>query len=306
MARAATDSILHLTPVDEDAIKPSGSGTNVAAYLDLVSSPLPIGIDLDMFWRITTVGGTVVDTVHTTVPWTDDRFEWLHSSAGSVRIHYYALSSGFANSVLTAAAATVASMQETYGFAFNESIDVWIYASTADFRGTLAANSREAVAGISYPGYGVIHLVLADGDSREIGRTVTHEVAHQVVASALGPVGTIPLWLDEGIATHAQTEGIDGYLPLSVYAVQNDKRFSLASLDGSFPYIASDASIGYAVSWSAIAMIEEGWGPEAIGELVHALGEGMPTDDAIRAILGTTLAELDRDLDAWLMTKASS
>jgi hypothetical protein len=181
---------------------------------------------------------------------------------------------------------------------------IWLYPSRDTFRGAQQPNSREAVAGASYPGYLLVAAIVPDGNHRELGRVIPHEVSHQVLFQATqNPFTLPPLWFDEGLATHYQIGGTDGFMPLVSDALKRDGLFDVAALDTAFPYSSRQATLAYAMSWSIIAYIRDAYGDEAIGRMIAAFGTGMPYADAIESALGLSRFDMNREWRAWIGTQ---
>jgi hypothetical protein len=300
--RPVFDETLRLAVVDPGAMSPTENGVDVTLTLDLQSDFIPSGIDLEYFWSVTSADSSISNSDPEFVSWSDTRFDWKSYETAQVRLFAYSLSDEFANSVATEAQETVTSLETRFGLDRSETISIWIYANTTDFQAVLQSNSREAVAGVSYPGFLVVKAVLREGDDREVGRTITHEMSHQVLSQATrNPYAVPPLWFDEGMATHAQTSGIDGYLPLAVSSVNSGNLFRLESLTQVFPFQPAEAAIAYAASWSAVEFVLQTWGDEGIARLIAEYASGTPPGDAIENALGMTPDEFDRALREWLL-----
>src|SRR5699024_11116519 len=113
-------------------------------------------------------------------------------------------------------------------------VAIWIYPDYEGFTTTMQANTRESVAGMSYPGASVILAIVADSDEREYGRVILHEISHQVLFHATeNPYGYPPLWFDEGLATHYQTGGTGHYPAMVWRAAENRTLFDISSLNMS-------------------------------------------------------------------------
>lgn len=301
--RPAADKTLQMALVPADAVQAEESIVQVDIRIDLQSNFLPSGIELIYFWRVHQSGGSFVDSAEEQVSWIDNRFDWKTARSAQVALHYYDLSESFANAVVQAAQDTVTDLEERFDLGKSTPFAIWVYASTTDFRAAQLTNSREAVAGASYPGDYVIHAVIRDGNDQEVGRTITHEVSHQVLFQATtNPYTRPPLWFDEGMATHAQTSGMDGYLRLAQTAAANGGLFELASLSSGFPFQADKAAIAYAVSWSAVEFIQATWGDDGIARLIDAFATGQPIEAAIVQALGIDSEGLDVGLRNWLLS----
>jgi hypothetical protein len=303
--RPTADLTLNLVFVPASGVGEIDTGVSAAVSIDLQTNYLPSGIDLTYFWRLFDASGNSIDSEPEQVTWADPRFEWSAYSTDQVRLYTYALSPEFAQSAVDIAQQTVTSLEQRFGLDRSEPVSIWVYDTSTDFQPTQRSNSREAVAGISHAGFFVIHVVMANNNTREVGRTITHEISHQVLYQATrNPYSGPPLWFDEGMATHAQTEGIDGYLPLAITAANTGALFSLTSLEATFPYLPADASISYAISWSAVEYILETWGDDGIAALIQGYATGQPDEDVMQSALGITPAELDAQLRDWLLSQS--
>ncbi len=222
-------------------------------------------------------------------------------------MRYFDLDPIFAEKILESAQTTVSDLERRFALARSAPMSVWVYPSSDAFRGAQQPNSREAVAGASYPGYLLITAIIPDGNDREIGRVIPHEVSHQILHQATeNPFTSPPLWFDEGIATHYQTGGTDGFLDMVIRAHEGDELFALSSLDASFPYAPEQATLAYAASWSIITYIRGVHGDEGIGAMIRAFGSGMPYPTAIETALGMSQDQLDQEWRAWIMHQGAA
>ena len=285
---------------------PPGEGTGdrrgiVELVIDLQSEFVPSGVTLEYHWELLAGSSTIGETRPERVTWHDTRWTWETISSGQVHLHSYDLTSEFAESILASAQATVTDLERRYALIRSQPIDIWVYPNAEDFRGAQQQNSREAVAGASYPGFFLIAAVIPDGDAREVGRVIPHEISHQVLYQATrNPFSAPPLWFDEGLATHYQVGGTDGYPRLVANALQEGRLFRLDSLDTTFPFSPAEATLAYAASWSAVEFIRQRYGDDGIEHLIAAFATGVSFDIALQDALGVSLEELDNHWRAWI------
>jgi hypothetical protein len=276
----------------------------VEVMLDLQSNFVPSGVEIEYRWRLVDDQEVIAESASESTVWFDDRWDWRLLETDQVRVHYY--DEAFAAEMLDSAQSTVSELEQRYRLDRGAPLDVWVYASSEDFRSAQEPNSRESVAGASYPGNFLIVAVIPNGNSGEIGRVIPHEVSHQVLYQATeNPFTFPPLWFDEGMATHFQIGGTGGYLEMAVRAHRDDALFNLSSLDASFPYLPAQATLAYAASWSAVEYIEEKYGDDGIAALIDALATGTPYDEAISTALGVDSATLNDDWKAWIEDQGS-
>jgi len=277
----------------------------VSASLDLQAQFVPSGVVIDFWWRIVDDGVTIAESALERTHWFDTRWDWQVSQTDQVRVHSYDYDQGFIEEILDSAQATVTELEQRYSLERSAPLDIWIYPSLEDFQGAQQPNSRESIAGASYPGYLLILAVVPDGSTGEVGRVILHEVSHQVLYQATAnPFTYPPLWFDEGLATHFQVGGTDGYMEMVVRADQDDALFDIASLNASFPYQPAQATLAYATSWSVIEYIEVTYGDEGISALITAFATGVPYDEAITEALGVDSKGLNNEWKAWVASQA--
>ncbi len=198
-----------------DHIPDTGETVRVETAINLQALAVPPGVPIEFRWRLVDDGSTIAESEPERTTWFDNRWDWNLIESDQVRVHYYDLDPGFAAGILDSAQGTVTELEERYNLDRSAPLDVWIYPSSEDFRGAQLPNSRESIAGASYPGFFLITAVIPDGSKSEIGRVIPHEVSHQVLYQATdNPFTYPPLWFDEGMATHFQVGGTDGYLEM--------------------------------------------------------------------------------------------
>jgi hypothetical protein len=304
--RIATDPTLNLEIVTPGDFQADDGQLRVETFVDFLTGFVPLGVELSFSWEVALDNGEIVTTSEETTHWMDNRFEWRERTSDQVRLFTYDTSDDFAEMMLAESQATIDALQGTYDLEPIPPLSIWVYPSYQDFRGTLQGNSREAIAGVTYPGMDTMVVIVPDGDDREFGRVVPHEISHQVLfAATRNAYGPPPLWFDEGMATHTQIGGTEHYFQMAANANREGTLFDIQSLETSFPFQPAQATLAYASAWSMITYIEERWGPEGIARLIDAFGEGLPVEQAIPQALDITVDELNRAWKAWLSIEGS-
>jgi hypothetical protein len=300
----ANDPTERLALVDvpiEDGV-PSVSAS---ATLDLQSQFVPSGVPISFWWRLEQDREVIAESSPESTLWFDDRWDWTEVTSDQVRVHTYDHSEAFANRMLDSAQSTITTLENQFSLDESAPLDIWVYPNSEDFRGAQQPNSRESVAGASYPGYELIVAVIPEGNNAEVGRVIPHEISHQVLHQATdNPFTYPPLWFDEGLATHFQAGGTDGYDEMVARALEENALYDLTSLEVSFPYGPSEATLAYAASWSAIEYLQVTYGNDSIGALIEAFAAGTGYDEAIENALGIDAIQLNTDWQDWI--RASS
>lgn len=120
-----------------------------------------------------------------------------------------------------------------------------------------------------------------------------HELAHAFVAERTG--GNSPTWLQEGVAQWL--EGVDLAAVDARLAPIAARRqlLPLISLEGPFQGLAErDANLAYAQSVSAVGFILRQRGEPALVRLLSALGDGLPSEEALPVALALSYPELQQ------------
>jgi hypothetical protein len=280
--------------LNQAKVDPSTS-IDVSLPVDFRANYVPPGIDISYRWRLTDANGRTIETDPQVVTWEDTRFDWKQVTTDQVTVYYYTGDKEFAQTILDSAQSTIDRLQTNFSVERSRPIRIWVYDSKSDFQGSQAPNSQDWIAGTAYPELQVILAVLPDGNSREVGRIVPHEISHQVLYQAtLNPFNVPPTWMDEGLAVSAQDNGNEDFSSLVERASQDGRLFSVRSLTSEFPYDPADASLAYAESYSIVQFILGRWGNDGIAKIIDAYKQGDSHDQALTAALGVDMTELDK------------
>ena len=120
-----------------------------------------------------------------------------------------------------------------------------------------------------------------------------HELAHAFVAERTG--GNSPTWLQEGVAQWL--EGVDlAAVDARLAPIAARKQLlPLISLEGPFQGLAErDANLAYAQSVSAVGFVLRQRGEPALVRLLSALGDGLPSEEALPVALALSYPELQQ------------
>lgn len=288
----AENETLHLRTVANEI--PAGP-VDLEDEIDMLTAVIPPGIDLEVRWRITFASGAVTETEPEAITWEDTRFDWESVESDQVTVYYYTGNEAFATIVLESAQSTIDRLQSEFAVERSRPIRLWVYNTRSDYAGTQAPNSQEWSVGVAFPAYQVILAVLPEGNQREVGRVVPHEISHQVLFQATrNPFNAPPTWLDEGLAVSAQANGNEDFQAMVERAAEDGRLFSIRALTSEFPYDPADASLAYAESFSIVQFMIVRWGPEGVAKVIDAYRQGLSHDDVLLAALGVDMDELDR------------
>ncbi len=263
--------------------------------VDFQINYVPPGIEITYRWRVTDENEKVIETERQSITWEDTRFEWQVLTSEEVSVYFYNENDAFSQSILDSAQSTIDRLQSNFSVDQVRPIRIWVYDSKSDFSGSQAPNSQEWIAGTAYPELQVILAVLPEGNEREVGRVVPHEISHQVLFQASrNPFNAPPTWFDEGLAVSAQDNGNENFQAMVEAAAEDGRLFSVRSLTSEFPYDPADASLAYAESFSVLQFMIERWGNEGVAAVIAAYAGGLSHDDALMQGIGVDVDGLDQ------------
>ena len=280
----------------------SGSQVTATAEADLATYFLPAGIDLTYHWVVAMVGGEIFETEPATVTWLDDRFDWEMAEQDGIEIYSYGRSGDFLDFVVQICGESGESLRTRYRLSTMDPIRIWLYESSEDFAGTLAANGEEWATGLAYPELQVVLAVIPEDSRSEVRRVLPHEISHQILHQATqNPFILTATWIDEGLAVLAQTGAKEHYRDVVANAFEADELPSLRGLVSTFPFEPRDARRAYATSFLVMEYVVNTFGEEAIGAILEGYRAGLSHDGVLIRALGVDTDGLEV---AWLETLA--
>jgi hypothetical protein len=286
-------------------------GTTTYAYLDLDQTSRPL-INGELFHRTNTRDryippGTIIrywfeitdenGDSHLTEPvswrYDDARFEWEEVTLGAVTILYHGPVRVRAERLAEAAVESLELMGRVTGSETETPIIMTLYNNNAEMIEAVVARSlatsRELITeGQAFDSESVV-LVLA-GRS-DIG-TATHEMTHILVARAAGSSGSVPLWLNEGLAEYGNLDKTVSYERFLEWAIGTDRLILLKSLR-SFPGDPNLTLVAYGQGRSAVKYMIDEYGEEKMAELLTTLGTGIGISNALDVVYGFDIDEFE-------------
>jgi tetratricopeptide (TPR) repeat protein len=130
----------------------------------------------------------------------------------------------------------------------------------------------------------------------EIVAIVTHELCHAMIAQATNDQA--PRWFHEGLAQRVSMVEYHAN-PFNMY--DDDKLFAISVLDPMFQSSVDPDMIGaaYIMSQALIRFVEERYGREGIHKLLQSYNSGGAPDDALVALAGKDLGQINSEFRAW-------
>jgi hypothetical protein len=280
-----------------------GTSISTEYELDLRTRYLPPGIDIQYRWIITLENGEQLETEQQEFFFIDDRYEWQELTEGPVSIYYYEGGSQFGNMAMDVTNRTIDRFGTDFDVHLDDPINIVLYGSVSDFSEALPYNSPEWIGGFADPSQNLIVAGISPGDgaATEMGRMLTHEVVHLLVAQAtLNPFNGPPRWLDEGLAINYQEVQEERFRRVLNLAVDDGRLIPLPALRSSFPSDPDLAIQSYAQSESVVQFLIEEYGHESVAAILDVYQEGVSHRAAVERAMGMTLEDIDEEWKAWL------
>lgn len=256
------------------------------------SGSLPPGTTIWWRWRYTDSTGKEFLSEKQTVTWLDDLHDWQTVSTDDVRIHYYGKSESFAQTMLDAGLEGLRRNKDQAGMTPDIPVEIYVYPSYDEMRDAILYEPQWT-GGLAYSDSSII-IMGTSGDEEFDKATVIHEVTHILVGrNAFTCIGSIPTWLNEGLAVYNEGPLDQNMQSQFDIALRDDEFFPVRSLGGNFSEIPEKALLSYAQSYSVVNFMLETYGQEKMSQLLTALSNAEPVDDALVSIYGFDTDGLD-------------
>ena len=279
------------------------------AWLDFTPSPevetewvcdmrkvsLPAGAKVEYWWTIETKAGDKLVTYSDVIQFDDLRYSWQKLTEGQLNLFWYKGNQSFAEDSMAACQQALERLAEDTGVYLEKPISLYIYASAEDLQGAMIF-PQEWTGGVAFTEHGIIAIGVPpnelDWGKRALAHELGHMVTHQITFSPYGAF--LPIWLDEGLAMHAEGEP-DPYLQSWLKkAISQQKLISVRSLSSPFSAKPEEAYISYAESQSLVEFLIQNYGKDKMLRLLSLLKEGNSCDEALTKVYGFDQDGLDK------------
>ena len=195
--------------------------------LDLRKYYSPPGVRIRYQWRLEDESGRSVRSEWSTFTLEDTRFQWRSVTAENVTVSYYQGDAAFGEALRKAAAGAITTLRSQAGVKVDDPIRILIYATDADFKSAVDPSTQEWAGGSAYPRDSAILIFASAANLSYATRTIPHELSHVIVYHATrNPYGSLPRWLDEGLAMLAEGEQEPGFDVALKTAIKEDTLIS--------------------------------------------------------------------------------
>lgn len=175
-------------------------------------------------------------------------------------------------------------------------VDYYIYPNVEDMRDAILYEPAWT-GGQAFPEYNIVIMGFDPLNDTWNQNTVIHELTHILVGrTAFSCLGSRPGWLEEGLAMYSEG-GLDENMQSRLdYAINSDSLITLRSLNGGFSELPDKANLSYSQSYSVVRFMIESYGQEKMTDLLTALRDAKPIDEALLEVYGVDTDGLD---SAW-------
>lgn len=257
------------------------------------SGSLPPGASIWWRWHYTDSSGAEFVSEKQTATWLDDTHDWQNVSSGNLTIHYYGNDANFAQTMLDAGLEGLRRNKDQAGLVNDEEMNVYVYPNYQDMQDAVLYEPSWT-GGQAYSDFNIVIMGLSGSDSTWDKNTVIHELTHLLVGHfTFSCIGTLPGWIEEGLAMFSEGELDAGMQSVLDQAISNNTLITLRSLNGGFSELPDKANLSYSQSYSVIQFMIHNYGQQEMTDLLVALRDAKPIDEALMEVYGFDTDGLD-------------
>jgi len=260
------------------------------------SGSLPPGASIWWRWLYTDDTGAEFASDMKTATWLDDVHAWQTISSGDLRLHWYGNDKSFAQTMLDAGVEGLRRNKEQAGLVTDAPIDLYVYPNYNDMKDAILYEPSWT-GGMAFPEYNILIMGISGSDANWDQNTVIHELTHILIGHfTFSCIGSVPTWLNEGLAMFSEGK-LDTDMQAQLdQAIHNDTLLTVRSLNGGFSELSDKANLSYGQSQSIVSFLIKTYGQEKLTQLLTALRDAKPIDDALLEVYGFNTDGLE---DAW-------
>ncbi len=261
----------------------------------------PPGTPISYSWQIVDSAGNTYTEPVQQLTLVDTRFSWQHLSQGMLQVNWYNRSTDFGQIVLNQASDSINRISKTLGGGLLHPINLWVYATDADFHGSLAPNSYEWVGGQAIPSLEEASIVVQDSSDTTLVRDMPHELTHLIFHQLTGNSIYTPTWFDEGLAVYNQIYHEPEMIQTFDQAVSTHTLIPLNQLENGFPADTNAAYLAYAQSWQLLNYMYNTFGQPKMARLIRQMGNPLSDfDQDLQTVLGEDELHLENQWHIYL------
>jgi hypothetical protein len=257
------------------------------------SGSLPPGAAIWWRWHYTDSSGVEFVSDRQTATWLDETHDWQKVSKDNLSIHYYGNYSDFAQSMLDAGLEGLHRNKQQAGLVNDELMNVYVYPNYQDMQEAVLYEPSWT-GGQAYSDFNIVIMGISNSDAHWDKNTIIHELTHLLVGHfTFSCIGTLPGWIEEGLAMFSEGQ-LDPSMQSSLdQAIGNASLITLRSLNGGFSELPDKANLSYSQSYSVIKFMIDTYGQQKMTDLLIALRDAKPIDQALTEVYGFNTDGLD-------------
>ena len=274
-----------------------------------VRSPsyFPPGTIFDIRFEFTTVDGEIYTSKTYHVEHIDDAHDWRRVSDGRLEIIYYGINDRAIENLHSQTTSRLPEISAALGVDDLPQFRAVIFPNLRELTLHGPTISRAATEGHYFGGFAYDEYDLTIMSSPS-SRTLIHELTHLIFGRTLtSPYATsAPAWLNEGNASYWETgnrsESLRRFQPIA----RSGNVSEFATMN-TIPGLRRDIGNFYTQSTDFVGYLIENYGPESIGKFLSELNSGKEIDDAMFAVYGGSLAQIENGWrNEWGLRSVSS
>jgi hypothetical protein len=299
-AQGETDTLVELLTPDDQG--------KVEYIYNLVTRPLRAFARVDYWFKVTTQDGVETTSPVFSFNYEDNRFAWKIMESKPFRVHWYGSDEAFAQSVLDVAQQGLQHIQGILPLQTPAQVDIYVYASSNEMQETLLLAGKSWVAGHADPDLGVMVAALPPGPDQRLvtEERIPHELMHIMIYQANpGVYNTLPVWLNEGLASISELYPNPDYQVLLDTAAKKDTLISIVSLCQGFPTDISGTQLSYAEAAAFTRYLYRQYDSSGLQALISGYTNGLECSRAVEIAFKTPLAQIESDWRKTILASAS-
>ena len=256
------------------------------------------------WWTLEMNSGNEIKIPKESIDYIDDNFSWESLEKGNVAVHWTGDDPSIGLSALNSANDALTKLYSNIPARTDRLLRIYVYPRTDDLRAALRLTGRNWIGAHAHPELGVVLVTASNANTadQELANDISHELTHLLLYQVTGDnYQSIPLWLEEGMATVLEPEN-NGRLDETLQrALESDATIPFQQLCRSLPSDSEEILLAYAQSASMVSYIQGEFGNDAPSQLIGAIAGGANCNNVTEEILGLSIDELSRE---WLEQSA--
>jgi hypothetical protein len=252
------------------------------------------------WWELETHDGKIIKIPEQTIDYIDDNLEWETAKDQNIVVHWTGDDPAIGQSALDAAVNAIPRLTSNIPISSDNLWRIYVYPRADDMQAALRLTGRNWVGAHAHPELGVVLVTATNAVSSEqdFANAISHELNHLLLYQVMGDnYQSLPLWLEEGMATIAELASNGQYEETLQNALESRTTIPFQELCHTFPADSDGSLLAYAQSASIVRFIQSEFGEHAPIQLVGSIADGANCENVTDEVLGVSLGELN---DQWL------